>query len=284
MQTVLEILKKTEAFFAKAGLENPKIEAEWLLAQTLGCRRLELFLQWERPLAEDELERLRERVRRRAGGEPLQYVVGYSDFHDIRLAVGPGVLIPRPETEELVSLVIEELRCLESPRLIDLGTGSGAIALALAHALASARVLALDASPEALRQARANAESLGLRERVAFRRGDWLSGIDTEADGIIANPPYLTEAEWETARPEVREHEPREALVAVDEGQADLLRIIDEAYPLLARGGFLALEMGLAHGPPLREAATGKGYARVEVRQDLHGRERFLFAWKSCQI
>jgi len=280
MQTVLEVLKKTEAFFAKGGLENPKIEAEWLLAESLGCKRLELFLQWERPLAEDDLSRLREQVRRRASGEPLQYVLGYSDFHDIRLGVSPGVLIPRPETEELVAGVLEEMRGHEAPRLIDLGTGSGAIALALAKALPSARVLALDTSGEALRQARANAESLGLRDRVAFRRGDWLTGLDTEADCIVANPPYLTGDEWEAARPEVRQHEPREALVSGDEGMADLKRILFEAHGRLAPGGLLAMETGIAHGEPLREAAVRNGYSRVEVRKDLHRRDRFLYAWK----
>jgi len=280
MQTVLEVLKKTEAFFSKSGLENPKIEAEWLLAESLQCKRLELFLQWERPLAEEELEQLRERVRRRASGEPLQYVLGYSDFHDIRLRVAPGVLIPRPETEELVSHVLAELRDHESPRVIDLGTGSGAIALAVAHAVPGAKVLALDSSPDALQQARANAEALGLRDRIAFRRGDWLHGLDTEADCIVSNPPYLTSDEWEAARPEVREHEPREALLAEDDGMADLKRILREAHGLLASGGLLALEMGIAHGPRLQKVASAQGYGRIEVRKDLHGRDRFLFAWK----
>lgn len=278
MQSLIEVLKKTEAYFARAGLESPKIEAEWLLAETLGCKRLELFLQWERPLEAPVLERLRAYVKRRATGEPLQYILGYSAFHDIRLSVGPGVLIPRPETELLVAKVLGRLEEVARPRVVDLGTGSGAIALALAKALPEARVLAVDRSSEALAQARANAEALGLRERVSFRGGDWLGDLSFEADAIISNPPYLTEEEWSTARPEVRDWEPKEALVAADEGSADLKRIIRSALSRLAPGGLLALEMGIAHGAVLTRLAREAGYADSVVEKDDSGRERFLFA------
>jgi release factor glutamine methyltransferase len=278
MQSVVDVLRKTEAFFGKAGLDKPKIEAEWLLAETLGCKRLELYLQWDRPLEEPVLEQLRDRVKRRARGEPLQYVLGYSDFHDIRLAVAPGVLIPRPETELLVEAVIERLQGIAAPRIVDLGTGSGAIALALAKALPAARLLAVDQSADALRQARANAESLGLRERVSFRSGDWLKDLDFEADCIVSNPPYLTDAEWASAQREVRGFEPREALVAGDEGMADLKTIIREAGPRLAKGGLLALEMGIGHAKALREYVAKNGYIEAEVLQDDTGRDRFLVA------
>jgi release factor glutamine methyltransferase len=278
MQSVVDVIKKTEAFFQKAGLDKPKVEAEWLLAETLGCKRLELYLQWDRPLEEPILERLRELVKRRARGEPLQYVLGYSDFHDIRLAVAPGVLIPRPETELLVEAVMVRLKGIEAPRIVDLGTGSGAIALALAKALPAARVLAVDQSAEALRQARANAEALGLRERVSFRSGDWLKDLEFEADCIVSNPPYLTESEWESAQREVREFEPREALVAGDNGMADLKAIILEARSRLAEGGLLALETGIGHGTVLREFVAKNGYTGAEVLQDDTGRDRFLVA------
>lgn len=280
MQSVVEVLRKTEAFFARAGLENPKIEAEWLLAETLGCKRLELFLQWDRPLEDGDLAPLRERVRRRAAGEPLQYISGYSDFHAIRVAVGPGVLIPRPETEELVERVISRLAGIEAPRIVDLGTGSGAIALALAKALPDSKVLAVDRSAAALCQARANAEANALRGRVAFRSGDWLAGLEVEADAIVSNPPYLTEAEWAASRPEVREHEPREALVAGEDGLADLKRIVREAWERLVDGGLLALEMGIAHGDALKALAKELGYREASVERDAHGRGRFFFAIK----
>lgn len=278
MLSVLETLRKLEEYLGKAGVERPKVEAEWLLAEVLGCKRLELFLQWDRPVEETVRERLREVARRRAAREPLQYIVGYQDFHDIRVAVGPGVLIPRPETEELVERVLERLKGREAPRIVDLGTGSGAIALALAKALPAARILAVDASEEALRQARQNAERNGLRERVSFRRGDWLTGLALRADCIVSNPPYLTEAEWREAAPEVRDFEPKAALVAPEDGLADLNQIVEAARACLEPGGLLALECGLAHGAALREFAGRLGYASVEVETDASGRDRFVFA------
>jgi release factor glutamine methyltransferase len=278
MESVLDVLKKSEAFFKKAGLESPKIDAEWIVAETLGCKRLDLFLQWDRPMEEDVLAALRERIQRRAKGEPLQYILGHVDFHDIRLNVAPGVLIPRPETELLVDRIIEKLQTVDAPRIVDLGTGSGAIALALANALPDAKILAIERSKEALVQARANAESLGLRERVSFRAGDWLEGLSFEADCIVSNPPYLTDEEWESARPEVRAHEPREALVAANKGLADLKTIMESAVPRLAQGGLLALETGIAQRDALLEWANGIGYVDASMEKDDSGRDRFLFA------
>ena len=280
MQQLVEVLKMTESFFERAGIESPKVEAEWLLAAVLGCKRLELYLQWDKPLTEELLERMRPMVKRRASGEPLQYVLGYSDFHDIRIPVGPGALIPRPETELLVEFVIAHVRELEEPRIVDLGTGSGAIALALAKALPKARVLAVEKSPEALALARRNAGELGLRERVAFRSGDWLDKLSFEADCIVSNPPYLTDNEWQAARQEVRVHEPREALVAANGGTEDLRRIIRDAHSRLAPNALLALEMGIDHGPTMSALAREYGYAEVLVKKDDTGRERFLLARK----
>jgi release factor glutamine methyltransferase len=280
MQSVVEVLKKAESFLARAGVEAPKIDAEWLLADTLDCKRIDLFLRHDEPLAEDILIIYRDRIKRRAAGEPLQYITGYSDFHDIRLRVAEGVLIPRPETELLVVGVLSRLEDMEKPRVVDLGTGSGAIALALAAALPEAKVLAIDSSGDALARARSNAEALGLRERVAFRSGNWLEGLDLEADCIVSNPPYLTEAEWESARPEVRQHEPKEALVSGDEGLADLRRIIEAAPERLVSGGWLALEMGIAHGEPLSAIARAAGFTDVAVEKDDTGRDRFLYARK----
>ncbi|NDV61978.1 peptide chain release factor N(5)-glutamine methyltransferase [Puniceicoccales bacterium CK1056] len=280
MQQVVEVLKKTESFFDRSGIESPKVEAEWLLASVLDCKRLELYLQWDKPLQEDLLEQLRPLVKRRASGEPLQYVLGYSEFHDIRIAVAPGVLIPRPETELLVEFILAHLREIDSPRIVDLGTGSGAIALALAKALPRARILAVEKSSDALVQARQNAETLGLRERVAFRSGDWLKDLSFEADCIVSNPPYLTEEEWQAARPEVKEYEPKDALVAADGGTGDLRKIVRDAGDRLAPNGLLALEMGIDHGPTMSALARDYGYGEVLVKNDDSGRERFLFARK----
>lgn len=280
MQTVLEVRDKTVAYFEKAGIEAPKNETERLMAETLGIKRLELFLNYGKPLAEDVLEELRERIRRRARREPLQYILGYWDFHDIRLSVQPGTLIPRPETELLVEAVVQRLEGVPEPRIVDLGTGSGAIALALAKVLPQAKVLAVERSPEALAQARANADALGLREQVAFRSGDWLEGLSLQADCIVSNPPYLTEDEWASAQPEVRDHEPKEALVAGDDGMADLKLIVTAAKSQLAEGGLIALEMGIDHGQAMQAHASACGYREVEVVKDDSRRDRFLFGRK----
>jgi release factor glutamine methyltransferase len=280
MQSVVEVLQKAEKFLSRAGLETPKIDAEWLLADVLDCRRLDLFLQHDKPLEEEVLAIMRERVKRRAAREPLQYILGYSDFHDIRIHVGPGVLIPRPETELLVEKVLDRLKGIEAPRIVDLGTGSGAIALALAKAIPGAKVLAVERSADALVKARENAEALGLREQVAFRSGDWLTGLDFEADCIVSNPPYLTESEWDAAQPEVKAFEPHEALVADAEGMADLQQIVDSAQQCLAKGGLLAFETGIAHGPALMAGAKAAGYIDCLVEKDNDGRDRFFFAVK----
>ncbi|MEX0330798.1 MAG: peptide chain release factor N(5)-glutamine methyltransferase [Puniceicoccaceae bacterium] len=280
MQSVIEVLQKSEAFLAKSGVETPKIDAEWLLSDCMGIPRLELFLQHDKPLPEEVLAEMRKRIKRRASGEPLQYILGQVDFHEVRLSVAPGVLIPRPETELLVEKVLQRLKDKQAQRIIDLGTGSGAIALALAKALPEAKVLAVEKSPDALQLARANAEALELRDRVAFRSGNWLEGLDLEADCIVSNPPYLTDQEWAEARREVREHEPREALVAADKGLTDLRQIIDAAVNCLAPGGLLALEMGIGHGEALAGYAGAAGYRDCVVEKDDTGRDRFLFAWK----
>lgn len=302
MQTIVEVLNKTEAFLAKAGFESPKAEAKWLLAHSLGCKPLELFLMADRPLSDEELGKLRTQLKRRAAGEPLQYIFGFEDFHGLRIPVAPGVLIPRSETEELVDHVLQWIanRCPETTsenllvaeqtatsdpdpavrqlKVIDLGTGSGAIALAIAHKCPFARVLAIDASVEALKQARAAAEQLGLRQQISFRRGNWLDDITAKVDLIVANPPYLSVDEWQTARPEVRDHEPYEALVAADDGSADLLHILSHAKDCLLPGGLLAMETGIHHARLLTQYAEKLGYHDIRVLPDLQQRERLFFA------
>jgi release factor glutamine methyltransferase len=281
MQNLLEVIAKTATFFAEKGFEQPRLEAELLFAGALGLRRLDLFLQHERPLTEAELERLRSLVARRARHEPLQYILGEAPFLELTLKVDPRALIPRPETEELAGALIAQLRERPPARVLDLGTGSGALALALARAFETARVVAVERSVDALALARENAVALGLEERVAFREGDWFGAVDAgERFGlIVANPPYLSAADWTTAQAEVREHEPRGALVADADGLADLEVIVAEAPAHLEPGGMLALESGPEQHDALRAAARAAGFTRHESRRDIDGRERFFLAW-----
>lgn len=282
MESVGELLLKAASFLEKAGVESPKVDAEWLLSAVLNCGRLDLFLQHDRPLLKEQIDEYREKILRRSRREPLQYILGNAHFCGLVLKVSPDVLIPRPETELLVEKLTNWAKDKPSNlRIIDLGTGSGAIALALAQNLPEARILAIDRSPEALAIAKANAESCGCRTRVAFRTGNWLKGIHREADLIVANPPYLSNLELAEASPEVKDFEPKIALVCEDSGMADPVTILESAFSRLSPGGQLAMELGLGQPTRLKPMAEQIGYTDIREERDLNGRLRFLFATKS---
>ncbi len=277
--SVLEIVKKTTDFLQGKGVESPRLNAEILIGHALGLKRMQLYLQFERTLAEADLEKIRPLVRRRGLREPVQYIVGETDFHGVKLKVDRRALIPRPETELLVETVIHQTPVAPA-RVLDLGTGSGAIALALAKAWPEAQVVAVDTSPEALALAAENAAAAGLTERVTFLASDWFAGLPVDArfGVIVANPPYLTAEETAAALPEVRSFEPTAALTAADEGLAALRIILQAAPGFLEPGGLLALETGIAHHAELLRLAQEGGFASVESRLDLTGRDRFVLA------
>ncbi len=275
MHTVLEILRKSEALLAQRGITESRLDAEHLLADTLGCQRMDLYLQFDRPLDEEILARLRPRLARRARREPLSYILGHHPFHELELTLRPGALIPRPETEDLVQMAADYLS--ESPRrILDLGTGSGAIALWMKSRYSSARVLATDRSAAALELARENGQSLGLD--VEWIESDWFSSLGGTFELILSNPPYLTESEWEQTAPEVRDHEPREALVAAENGLADLRRIVTGSIPFLKPGGLLALETGINHRDALLGLARERGFTHAWGEDDIQERPRYFFA------
>lgn len=280
MLSVLDIIKKTTDFFAGKGIETPRLDAELLIGHALGLKRMQLYLQFERLLTESELEKIRPLVRRRAAREPLQYVMGEVEWSGLKLKTDRRALIPRPETELLVEIVTENLSAAPA-RILDLGTGTGALALALLARYPEARATAVDESEEALSLARENAASVGIAERVDFLASDWFSAVPAGAryDVIVANPPYLTAEEVDQATPEVRTFEPHRALVAEEEGTSDLLHIIACARAFLAAGGLLAMETGIAQHARLLEACATAGFARSESRRDLTGRDRFVLTW-----
>ena len=280
MLTVLEIIKKTTDFLAGKGIESARLNAELLVGHALDLKRMQLYLQFERLLSEPELEKIRPLVRRRGQHEPVQYVIGTTDFHGLRLKVDRRALIPRPETELLVELLIREF-AVPPGRVLDLGTGTGAIALALARHFPVAAVEAVDISDDALALARDNAVANELEGRVRFSRSSWFDQLVAGGrfDLIVANPPYLSAGELAAAAPEVREFEPRAALVSADgTGIGDLQAIIAGAPAFLAPGGRLALETGISQHETLRQAIKAAGFASIESRPDLTGRDRFLLA------
>lgn len=280
METLLDTLRKAEAFLGRKGLARPKLEAEHLFAGVLGLRRLDLYLQFERLLQAPELERLRAATVRRGEREPLQHILGTAPFRDLILKSDRRALIPRPETEELVDLALGLFPADQAVRALDLGTGSGAIALALAQERPAWKVEALDASEDALALARENAAALGLADRVAFARSDWFGAVTDAYDLIVANPPYLTDAEVAEAEPEVRLHDPMAALVAPDAGLADLRRILVDAPKFLRPGGWVVLETGIDQHAALADITRAAGLAEGQGRPDLSGRPRFWMARK----
>lgn len=279
--TVREIKERTEAFFKSRGVPDARLDADALIAHVLGLKRLELYLDMDRPLTEQQLSVLRPLVRRRANREPLQYIVGTVDFYGITLMTDSRALIPRHETEELVQHVVQQLQ--KAPeKIADLGTGSGALALAFAHEYPEAQVDAVDVSPSALSLARENAQSLGFEARVQFYEGSWfgpLDPVDNEYDLIVSNPPYLTQQEMATAQPEVVDYEPHQALVSGVDGLDALREIFNGAGKFLKPDGLLALETGIGQQVEL-DALSAAFNLNGKCIHDLSGHPRFYCAQK----
>ncbi len=275
--TVAELLKRTEGFFARKGVPNPKLDAELIVAHGLRCRRIDLFVRFDHAVPEKVLAELRELVSRRAAREPLQYIIGSVDWAGLTLRVDRRALIPRPETEQLWELIIEAYKASGTTpaRILDLGTGSGALALALKKAFPASEVVAVDKSPDALALARENAAALKLA--VDFREGDWFSPIapDEKFDLIVSNPPYLTDTETDSAAPEVNKFEPIGALGSNDEGFADIKQIIEAAPAHLSPSGALWLETGIAHFDRIKTLGESLAYCEVAGYKDYQHRERF---------
>jgi release factor glutamine methyltransferase len=267
---LLELVKKSAEYLSTRGITNARREAEWIFAESLGLTRLDLYTRFDMPLEPAEVERLRGLVTRRGRREPLAYVLGTQDFMGLRLVVGPGVLVPRPETEELVERVLAALPPGEL-RLLDVGTGSGAIALALKRARPESAVEAVDRSEAALAIARRNAEALGLA--VTFALGHLAAERSGPYHAIVANLPYVGEDERGDCDPELA-FEPAEALFAGADG-LDLIReLVADAPRLLASGGTLWLEHGWKQGEAIRGLCAARGLV-CGILQDGAGKERF---------
>ena len=257
---------------AAVGVDAPRLDAELLLAEAMGCERSALIADGGVEVPASAGRKFGEMVRRRLRREPVAYILGRKGFRHLELAVDPRVLIPRPETELLVELALE----LAPRRVLDVGTGSGAIALAVADELPEAEVTATDTSPAALELARANAARLGLSERVRFLEGTLPDG---PFDLVLANLPYVAERDWPSLQPEVTRHEPPEALLAGPDGLDAYRAFIPECALLLSRyttqrKGALAVELGEGQAPAVAVLMREAGFGEVEARRDLAGIER----------
>jgi release factor glutamine methyltransferase len=274
--TVLEVLQSTTAYFTKREIENPRLNAEHLLAHALQRKRIELYLEFERLLTEAELAPLRELVRRRGLGEPLQHLLGTVEFAGRVFLCDKRALVPRPETEELV----EKLCAMKWPqgaRLADVGTGSGVIALTLAAQFPDAEVDAVDISDDALALAQENAARLALPNRVRFARSHLLTEIEEAFDLIVTNLPYVATGDRPTLSREVL-HDPAVALFAGEQGDELVRELIATAGARLRPGGMLALEVGIGQADNLAALLAEKNYHDIAAIRDYCGVTRFLFA------
>jgi release factor glutamine methyltransferase len=274
--TVLEVLQSTTAYFKKRNVESARLNAEHLLAHSLGKKRIDLYLEFERPLGEAELAPLRELVRRRGQGEPLQHLLGTVEFCGREFVCDKRALIPRPETEELV----EHLLKIDWPagaRVLDVGTGSGVIAISLAAELPHVSVDAVDASDDALSLARENAARLIPERGIEFIKSDLMLYVTHVYDLIVANLPYVPAGERGSVSREVL-RDPDPAVFAGEAGDEVIRRLIEAAPAHLKPGGMLALEVGVGQAEGLTTLLTERKYHDVSARQDYAGVTRFLFA------
>lgn len=270
-----------------AASPSPRSDAEELVSRLLGISRAELLRASARSLTTADTEALERWIGRRVAGEPVQYITGRAAFRSLDLAVTPAVLVPRPETEGLVQLVLDAMagdpRRFGAPRVLDLGTGSGAIALAIASERPDARVVAGDASEAALDVARGNAEALRLA--VEFRLGSWFDVVDVDErfEVIVSNPPYIATGEWDALPDDVRRHEPYDALFAGDTGLEALREIVDAAPDYLVAGGLLALELAELRAVEVATWLDGaRDWEAATLHDDLAGRPRVVLARRAA--
>jgi release factor glutamine methyltransferase len=274
--TVLDVLQVAAGYFQKHKIENPRLNAEHLLAHVLGRKRIELYLDFERKLTETELTPLRDLVKRRSEGEPLQHLLGSVEFCGHVFLCDKRAMVPRPETEELVEFLKSEIQNPKS-EIVDVGTGSGVIALSLAAEFPEARILAVDVSDDALALAQENAIRLNLSTRIQFQKSRLLENVEGAFELIVANLPYISMQDRHTLSREVL-HDPEIALFAGARGDELVRELIDQAPTRLRSGGMLALEIGLDQSEVLLSALAEKNYRDICSKNDYNGVTRFLLA------
>jgi release factor glutamine methyltransferase len=277
--TVLELLQSTSEYFARKGIDRPRLNIEHLLADSLGKKRIELYLEFDRQLKEAELAPLRERVRRRAEGEPLQHLLGSWDFYGRPFKTDRRALIPRPETELLVEVVLDQLKGApkEGTRLIDVGTGCGILAITFALEIPQLKITAVDVSTDALALARENAASFGLESNIDFVQSNLVHNTEGLFHWVVANLPYIPTAELDALQREVK-HDPRVALDGGRDGLVVIRNLVCSLQTKLAPGALIALEVGRNQAEPVRELFAGQNYRDISVRNDYQGVQRVVSA------
>jgi len=284
--TVGRLLAWTADYLKDHGSETARLDAEVLLAEALGCRRIELYTRFEEQPGDGPRAAFRELVRRRAAGEPVAYLVGRREFYSLSFRVTPAVLIPRPETEHLVIALLDLARAREDAgpcAVADVGTGSGVIAVCAARHLPGCRVTAIDTGPAALAVARQNAADHGVADRIDFIQSDLFASVDGRAtfDFVVSNPPYVAEGEFDRLAEEVRRFEPREALLAGPRGTEVIERLVPQAAERLRPGGYLLIEIGPTIHAAARQVLQSEPRLELcDTIKDLARQPRVLVARK----
>ena len=275
--TIETILNWTRQYFGGKGVENPRLDAEVLLSHILERDRLYLYVHFDQPLEERELAAFREAVKKRAARLPVAYIIGTKEFMGLDFQVSPAVLIPRPDTEILVEAALKRLVAVDSPQILDIGTGSGAICISMLVKMQSARGVAVDISPAALSVASCNADRHQVADRLTFCLGDLFAPVQGQVfNAILSNPPYIPEDDIAGLTPEVRQ-EPNQALVGGKDGLDFYRRIIHDGRNYLATGGFIAMEVGIGQAPQVAAMAEETGFFKVsQIVKDYGGIERVI--------
>ena len=277
--SALEILRKSSTFLSKKGIKSAKIDAEWIICNFLKIKKLDIYLDKHVISDEETLNKIRHAISRRAKREPLQHILGYVEFHGIMLKCDKRALIPRFETEQLVDLISSNLPVGFQGSILDFGTGSGAIIISLAKIYPHAKCLGIDKSVNCISLAKENVILNKCDQHVDIIQYDWNNSsiyLD-RVNVIVANPPYLSEKEWLDTEPEVKEHDPKDALLSRKEGIYDLEKIIDIAPSLLCKSGLLALEIGHNQSEYLLKMLN-KHFRKSFIKKDFTGKRRFLLA------
>ncbi len=285
--TVLDIINWGDAYFKKCGIESPRLNIEYLLAKVFDCKRLDLYLTFDKPLNKKELDVVKKLVKQRKDGRPLQYILSEVDFCDTVLKVCEGVLIPRPETEILVESLIDVLSANKSSEelvILDIGTGSGNIAIAIAKKIEKCKMFAVDFSEKALNVAKENAVANGVEDKICFFRADimkdWARKSDMKFDCIVSNPPYVPLSDRKTLSRDVLDYEPNEALFGGEDGLDFYKRIISYFSEWIKKGGRIFLELGINQSEPVKKMLTDAGFFDINLVDDYQNIKRVVYATK----
>ncbi|MCP5064353.1 MAG: peptide chain release factor N(5)-glutamine methyltransferase [Ignavibacteriae bacterium] len=280
MLNVLSAIELSKEYLEKKGIESPRINADLLLADILNCKRMDLYLKFDQPLAEEEIHKYREYIARRGKGEPLQYIVGEVEFYGLNFKVNPNALIPRPETEILVENIITNTNGQQNLRILDIGTGSGNIIVSLVKNIKNSEGVSIDLSEEAIEVAKENSLSQNLETRIAFLKKDVLKDdleILDKFDIIVSNPPYVSNDEYNSLQKEITNHEPKNAVTDFGNGLTFYETISEKAKNILQPKGKLYFEVGIGQAEQVQEIMQKNNFEKVEIVKDYSSIDRIVF-------